>query len=184
MHGVSSGCRSVIFPLHGIEYQRVCGRIIGYQYGNPGAFHGGTHSIDQSYVDGISITHGGPSCNRKHIWTFAAASDEVYSDSNRCPCSRTNRLYTGRVPEYVEDNYFCDSGSQGPVTSRTFYGEDPLWDGRGCGIRSACCRFNTPPWFCRELLEPTTDNIEVRLCHDGSSSYENVYFELIELYVK
>ena len=178
----SSGCRSVIFPLHGIEYQRVCGRIIGYQYGYLGAFHGGTHSIDEAYVDGISVTHGGPSCNRKHVWTFAAAADEVYSDSNRCPCSRTNRLFTGRVPEYVKDDYFCDSGSRATADTRTFYGEDPLWDGSGCGIRSACCRFNIPPWFCREFLEPITDNIEVRVCHD--SRYENVYFELIELYVK
>ena len=180
----STGCKSVIFPLHGIEYQKVCGRIIGYQFGQPNAFHGGTHSIDEAYVDGISVTRGGPSCNRKHIWTFAAAQDEVYPDSSRCPCSRTNRLFTGRVPEYVEDNYFCDSGSRTLSTARTFYGEDPLWDGSGCGIRSACCQFNTPPWFCRRFTEPTTDNIEVRLCHDYSSSYENIYFELIELYVK
>ena len=181
--GLSSGCRSVIFPLHGIEYQKVCGRIIGYQYGFTHAFHGGTHSIDEAYVDGISVTYGGPSCNRKHIWTFAAAADEVLSDRNRCPCSRTNRLYTGHVPEYVNDDYFCDSGSRTTATSRTFYGTDPLWDGSGCGIRSACCRFNTPPWFCRELPEPTIDNIEVRLCHDSSYN-ENVYFELIELFVK
>ena len=180
----SSGCTSVIFPLHGIEYQRVCGRIIGYQFGQTGAFHGGALSIDESYVDGISITYGGPSCNRKHIWTFAAAKDEVYPDSNGCPCSRTNRLFTGRVPEYVQNNYFCDSGSRTFGSSRTLYGEDPLWDGSGCGIRSACCRFNTPPWFCRELAEPITDNIEVRVCHDSSYSYENIYFELIELYVK
>ena len=180
----SSGCKSVIFPLHGIEYQKVCGRIIGYQYGQPNAFHGGTHSIDQTYVDGISITHGGPYCNRKHIWTFAAARDEEYSDNSRCPCSRADSLFTGSVPEYVGDDYFCDSGTRTIATSRAFYRADPLWDGSGCGSRSSCCQFNTPPWFCRELAEPITDDIEVRVCHDSSTYYENVYFELIELYVK
>ena len=177
------GCKSVIFPLHGIEYRKVCGRIIGYQYGNPGAFHGGTNSIEESYVDGISITHGGPSCNRKHIWTFAAATDEENSDRSRCPCSRIDNEFTGSVPEYVGDHYFCDSGTRTFTFPRRFYSEDPLWDGMGCGITSACCQFNTPPWFCRELSEPITDDIEVRLCH-GSSRYDIVYFELIELYVK
>ncbi len=27
------------------------------------------HTIDQAYVDGLSVTHGSP---RQHIWSFAA----------------------------------------------------------------------------------------------------------------
>ena len=32
-------------------------------------------TIDSSYVDGVSLTHG--QTPRKHIWTFAAAHDEI-----------------------------------------------------------------------------------------------------------
>ena len=45
---------------------------------------------------------------------------------------------------------------------------DPLWDGQGCGAAS-CCELSyppgvTPPWFCKQLPQATTDDIEVRLC--------------------
>ena len=55
-------------------------KIIGYQDETPDAFgHARTQSmtIDGAYVDGISLTHG--SNPRQHIWTFAAALDEVGS---------------------------------------------------------------------------------------------------------
>ena len=49
------------------QYSRVCGRVIGYQFGSTDAFRSRLTNIDQvAYVDGISITHGSP-CN--HIWT-------------------------------------------------------------------------------------------------------------------
>ena len=40
----------------------------------------------------------------------------------------------------------------------------PLWDGEGCGPINACCQLNNPPWFCTPLPQPTTDDIELRLC--------------------
>ena len=52
------------------------------------------------------------------------------------------------------------------------------------------CSFNNPPWFCKELPQPTTDNIEVRVCGDeGIIGDPNVYNEdtpvsLIELYAQ
>ena len=36
-------------------------------------------TIDDGYVDGVSITHGNHP--RKHIWTLAAALDEVTTSS-------------------------------------------------------------------------------------------------------
>ncbi len=36
---------------------------------------------------------------------------------------------------------------------KIFYNEDPLWDGAGCGPLNT---FNNPPWFYKELPEPTT----------------------------
>ena len=64
----NGGCSSAILPVGGVQYSRVCGKIIGYQQESPDAFHGGQTTIDSHYVDGISLTHG--NSPRKHIWTF------------------------------------------------------------------------------------------------------------------
>ena len=67
-----SSCDSVTFTTYGIQYQQVCGRVRGYQFGTPDAFntpHCPGIKIDKPYVDGVSITHGSP---RMHIWTYAA----------------------------------------------------------------------------------------------------------------
>ena len=161
------------------EYSRVCGRITAYQVSTPDAFHP-SGSLDGFYVDGISITHGGPP--RKHIWTFAAAVDEVHSNYYVCPCTKTNARYTGTVPTFVKNDYFCETGSRGHYQYPRFYHEDPLWDGRGCGPNSSCCEFNSPPWFCKQLDEATTDNIELRVCSGADD--ENIAIELIELFVQ
>ena len=50
-----------------MAYQRVCGRARGYQKGTPDGFRSG--SVNDIYVDGLSITHGSP---RQHIWTYVA----------------------------------------------------------------------------------------------------------------
>ena len=47
-----------------------------------------------------------------------------------------------------------------------FYECDSLWDGAGCGPLNTCCTFNNPPWFYKELPEPTTDDIEMRVCKE------------------
>ena len=64
---------------------------------------------------------------------------------------------------------------------------DPLWDGQGCGS-SSCCELSyppgvTPPWFCKQLPQTTTDDIEVRLCGDEGTADEDTPVELIELYI-
>jgi hypothetical protein len=61
--------------MHSINYSKACGQIIAYQVGSTGAFSrpGSSPTIDNSYVDGISLTHGNP---RQHIWTFAAGFNE------------------------------------------------------------------------------------------------------------
>ena len=39
--------------------------------------------------------------------------------------------------------------------------ENPLWDGHGCTVSSTCytCEFNNPPWFCKQLPKPTTEDM-------------------------
>ena len=180
-HG--SGCVSTTFPVHGVQYSHVCGRIKGYQYGSPDAFdpyyHHSSFTIDDLYVEGASLTHG--QNPRNHIWTFAATVGDT--SANVCRCTRTDTPYTGRVPPFIGEDYFCDTGNRNGWT-RQYYLDDPLWDGAGCGPTSTCCEFNTPPWFCRELPQPTTDDIELRLCVDQGLNDEDVLLEQYEIFVQ
>ena len=103
--GQGSSCSSTTFSSHGLQYSRVCGKIIGYQYNSPEAFAAQTQSIDDVFVDGIVLTHGSPQI---HIWTFAAGITQYGNDQYRCPCNGGS--YSGTVPPYIGNDYFCDSG--------------------------------------------------------------------------
>ena len=184
------GCSSATFNLHGIRYTHVCGKIIGYQQVSTDAFgpyyHNRRLTINDGYVDGISLTHGRNP--RKHIWTFAAALHEVINSHPRtrhdlCPCTNIHNPVTIPIPPYVGDDYFCDTASESQYEIK-FYPNDPLWDGQGCGRLNTCCSFNNPPWFMKKLPSSTSDNIEMRLCADEQRSAEDVPVEVIELYVQ
>ena len=181
---INGACLSTTFPVYGIEYTQVCGRIRAYQDQSPDAFapyeFNTTLTIDDVYVDGIVLTHG--QSPRQHIWTFAAAIYETLSDRSACPCTRTDIPYTGVVPPFIGQDYFCETGSRDRF-QKHFYANDPLWDGQGCGGTSTCCSFNNPPWFCKQLPQPTTDDIELRLCADQGISDEDTPLEIVELYI-
>ena len=68
-----------------------------------------------------------------------------------------------------------------PLDASGFYPDDPLWDGSGCTTSSTCCSFNNPPYFTKQLPNPTSDDIEARLCRYESD--EDSPVELMELYV-
>ena len=176
------GCSSAVLPVEGVQYSRVCGKIIGYQQKAPDAFwlfnRNGQTTIDSYYVDGISLTHG--IIPRKHIWTFAAALHEDNSNTDLvCPCTSTRNSPPPAVPPYVGDDYFCDTGSESHY-QYIFYGDDPLWDG---GPYSTCCSWNNPPWFMKEI-SPTTDDIEMRLCSDQERGNEDITFETLKIYIQ
>ena len=178
----TGGCSSINnFITPGVDYSSVCGRVIGYQYGEPEAFY--NRSINSIYVDGVSLTHGNP---RQHIWTFATSRDEVGTlPSTNCPCTNTNQAAQATPPPaFVGNDYFCDTGSE-DRSQLIFYGDDPLWDGAGCGPLNTCCSFNTPPWFYKQLPQPTTDDIEMRVCTIGDPiDNEEVAIEIVEMYVR
>ena len=184
-------CSGKNYSSNGQQYSRVCGRVIGYQLSTPDAFTGllggyRNASIDETYIDGISITHGMP---RNHIWSYAASPEEQnlrYSNF-LCPCSS---VYTGSGPQpFIGDNYYCESGNPGlfNTTYGHFFSHDKLWDGRQCSRELTCCTGksnHSPPWFSVELPTPTSDNIEVRICADESTDNEDTPVELVEIYVQ
>ncbi len=181
----SASCAHVHYSIDAIEYTKVCGKIKAYQDGSLDAFYrrNHSHSIDSNYVDGISLTHGRP---RNHIWTFAGSLDETGSGSQyNCPCTNINQANSASTsPAFVGNDYFCDTASEGQFQNGLFYGSDPLWDGAGCGPLNTCCTFNNPPWFYKELPEPTTDDIEMRVCTDDGSANEDTAIEKIDIYVQ
>ena len=193
-----SSCDSAIFPSTGSSYSRVCGRMNAFQKGSTDAFDASVRGVlgtmpnpglEDAYVDGVSLTHGAAG-SRQHIWTFAAALFE--SDPHIsilqffvCSCTTTNITWPYQVPSFVGNNYFCDNGNPGPGwVFSTVYADDLLWDGQGCGPTNACCEFNNPPWFCTTLPQPTTDDIELRICRDEPVSNEDSIITFIDIYVQ
>ncbi len=184
----SGGCSSVSFSTCNIPFSHICGRIIGYQLGHPDAFASYTNSlhtrIEDPYVDGVVVTRG---TEKEHVWTFAGALTEQDSNSQYsryvCPC--TNSQSTQSIPLFLGQDYFCETGITGGWTNGLFYPDgDPLWDGEGCGSGSTCCELNGPPYFCKSVAEPTTDDIEVRICANQALSDEDTPIELIEIFVQ
>ena len=178
-------CVSTSFSSHGVEYSRVCGRIIGYQFGRTNgllANHANQRSIDSSFLDGIVLTYGSP---RFHIWSFVAGHDQINNREENCPCNLETSIQHV-IPSYVQNDYFCDSGHNlATQPSLIYHVSDPLWDvdGAGC-VQGSCCQFNSPPWFCKDLPHPTSEDIELRLCLDDVIADEDAPFEVVEIYIQ
>ena len=107
-------CDSAIFFVRGGEYIKVCGRIKAYQFGRPLAFFAyhrkKVTTINDSYVCGVSVTHGAP---RSHIWTFACG--ETCDDIS--------------TPLLIGKDYFCELGINEPWDNSLhyiFHPNDPL----------------------------------------------------------
>lgn len=177
-------CVSVFFSSNFMQYNKVCGRINAYQDISPDAFwpyiNDQTRTIDDPYVDGISLTYG--FSPRKHIWTFAAGVEDVGNSPFHCPCSSPS--YRGVVPSFINNDYFCESAELSPRFQNKIYSDNPLWDGAGCAQTSTCCSLNNPPWFYKSLPEPTRDNIEIRTCSDQHQNDEEVLLSMLEIYVQ
>ena len=182
-----NGCKGTFFNA-GRQYDQVCGRAIGYQFLSPDAFasyryYRRTETLNEAYVDGVSITHGFPS--RMHIWTMAAGITEGTQAFPRadCPCVARGQA----PPAFVGKNYYCESGNPNSEFGNRLYTNDPLWDGNNC--EGNCCSVRSdgrsPPWFSVQLPTRTSDAIEVRICGDQSTvSDEDTLIALLELYVQ
>ena len=187
-------CDSVLIPVT-MNYSIVCGRIHAYQSGISYAFGYSVYyssrvlrvnpTIDSPYVSGLSLTHGLLG-QRKHVWTFAGTKDETSREHDSCPCINPAHTWPFKVPSFVGDSYFCDTGTHtyNYDDYNKVFMDDPLWDGEGCGGSSTCCSFNSPPWFCQRLNYHTSDDLELRLCSFYRSFIEDKLVSLVEIYVK
>ena len=167
------------------QYSKVCGQVIGYQIGSTDVFNNQQHSIDTGYVDGVSITYG--SSPRTHIWTYAAGLSEQLIDSNKvnsCPCVVAGSSFTPQTPpSFIGNNYYCESGNPSSTFESTNVLSDPLWDGQQ--REGQCCsNGRTPPWFSVTLANPTTDDIEVRICGSDNAIFKDSPISLMELYMQ
>ena len=162
-----SGCTSVNYSVGGLPYSYVTGKIIARQFLNPDEFahtllpQNREKELDNNYVDGVSLTYGNL---RNHIWTFAAGIV-----ANNISCGRCHADY---IPEFIGNNFSCEINDM--CNSNITYCNDPLWDGNQC-VGSAT--------FHRELLEPTSEDIEMRVCRDQDNNDEDILLTLVELYV-
>ena len=176
-------CASTSFPVFNTSYAKVCGQVRGYQRGCAQSFENyylrQKTSIDDGYVDGVSITHGNP---RKHIWTYVAALTPNGQGNSFCPCNDNDEY---PPPSFVGNDYYCESAvpvNQAGVDCNAFFYSDPLWDGKQCdGLEVDCCSQPNMPWFMKTLDQPATDDIELRICN---AKYYDVPTHVIELNVK
>ena len=177
--GSYSSCSSVTFPVE-VQYSHVCGRVRGYQYYSTEAFQPSYgRTINDVYIDGISITHGNP---RRHLWSYAANLNERYRGPHNyiCPCAYPDPdAQSWYIPPFVDTDYYCESGFVTSYPARIAW-EDPLWDGAGCVTpgNTCCQRYG---WFHKQVQQ-TSDSIEVRWC--ACCTGEDVFTDLVEIWVQ
>ena len=180
------GCSSIKIETRRFPYNKVCGRVRGYQFRFTRAFHSsayaGQKKTSDPYVSGLSVTHGE---EQKHIWTFAAGFSKAYGFATvNCP----HALYPSPKPPYfVKEDYFCDSGN--PNNSRDrWYLYYALWDSKWCEerMKSKWCKDGVP-WFTKNVGDgkEVTDDIEVRMCHwPPYTMIEDIGVDELEIYIK
>ena len=179
----TSGCTKLPFLAYGVQYTQVCGRVRGYQHRTTDGFFG--YHLPSIYTDGVTITHGSPA---QHIWSYVAGLREN-PDKNTwipsvCPCALPIGDSRHASRNEIGDNYYCESGWNRTPSLTWPTGtlwNDPLWDGAGCPSGNNCCQHNG--WFHRNITN-TTDNIDVYLCLNEEPDNEDVYIDIVEIYVR
>ncbi len=183
---VEAGSSSTSFSTYEQPYNKICGKVIGYQKSTPDAFqpyHVHRHyTADNCYADGVLLSYNSP---RQHIWTFAAMQDGSRKNTVfGCRCG--SNPYQGTIPLFVGEDYFCETGVTSGSTSINgqYYTENALWDGKGCGTFPNGCDGTRSPWFKKEFSYSINSNIELRICMDQNRGDEDVLVEQIHIYIQ
>ena len=119
-----------------------------------------TTPINLNYVDGISLTHG--SMNEHQIWTLTAIVN--FDDDPTDICSVCGSSKGMDYSCEVLGTWTCKSG----CSSRQIWGS------------GQCIGNNT---FYKNLMQPTSDDLEMRVCTDQYEGDEDINMSFIELYV-
>ena len=166
----SAGCSSIFYSSHDILYSCIYGRVNAQQTGSLDGFRSqnftvrpNTPMLEKNYVDGISLTHG--LSPRKHIWTFS--STFYWSKSVDCTACNYHK------PDFIGNDLSCEANRICTPGQLCF---NQLWNG---GPQQ--CFSNAT--FYRELPQPTTDDIELRVCRDEDRNNEDLLVTFVELYV-
>ena len=182
-----TGCNSAFFSNYGLNYTKVCGRVRGYQYGNPHAFNCYINNANcfnsEIKTYGVTLTYGNNP--RKHTWTYAGGYYEQGTSSNQCPCNNGSPYMNYTIP-FVGNDCYCESGINGNIYKKL--SRDHLWDGKACPREEAtCCTSPKMPWFVKTLNETANDDIVLNVCGGNDNSYSTfggTPFDLVELYIK
>ena len=139
------GCNKHTIEVNGREYTRVCGRVRAYGVGQSNAFLGYAQGrgINEAYVSGVSLTHGGDLSGTAnlatHIWSFAMGFDQTFAPSSPifssiyCPCDGG-----ASPPDFVEEDYLCEAAVEQVIVLTLFNSNNVLWDGENCGTHGDC----------------------------------------------
>ena len=179
-------CNKHTIEVNGREYTRVCGRVRAYSVGQSNAFRGFNTvglGINEAYVNGVSLTHGGDLSGTAdlatHIWSFSIGFDQTITPGVLgifCPCDGG-----ASPPDFVGEDYFCEAAVEHLIVLTMFSSNNVLWDGENCGTHGDCCTRLSHPYFVKQLEKPTTDDIDLRICSDNGN--EDVALELVEIYI-
>ena len=161
--------RRVIFQVNNTRYSRVCASVTAYQNGSGISLH--VNSARRS--------------SKQDIWVFTARNTSEFQ--SRCPC-RSSFLpllydYTcdKRCPisSGKESGYYCPVDKRCPISSGEESGYYCPVDERCC---HSCCSNKGTPTFFKHLVQPTTDDIEIRVMHEGVL-FGSVFIEQINIYI-
>ena len=157
----SPGCSSVIYHNHNLTtYSKIIGRVHANPYCTLGGFfkfgndRPQSPTLDQNYVDGVSITLGTP---RQHIWTL------TFSVNSTQKC---RRCFSDK-PSFVSNHYSC---------------VEVL--GVGCTLLGQRQCVGSGEFFFRDLPHAIKDDFEVRVCRDENRENEDISISLLEIYVQ
>ena len=92
-------------------------------------------------------------CPKKHIWTFSTTISN---------CDSNKQIFVG-------SHYFCDKVTDCRTRYQRTCLTTQLWNGGG--------------YFHRNLTEPTSENIEIRVCRDQVLADEDIFLTFVEIYV-
>ena len=173
----SGGCSVASFsPPDGVEYGRVCGRITGRVGGAANGFN--EEFTLPGMIDGVTLTYAGPT---RHIWSFVAAGGTAASTTLgqiECLCNPVGEASLDEAAvNFIADNYFCENSA---------FLTDALWTGTDCtpGTPAECCSLNPRPYFTVTLDSPTTEDIEARICTSSGSNNEQVFIQMMEIFIQ